>query len=142
MATFSRIHLHCRCNWADRFFRDPNTRILGSGRSMRRRFSGVYLWIFLDLERQGRERGFGPRGSQQHRRNFLGRFRLNCYTFEAYEQNGLHGNRELHLVSFRKIGCEQEAALIRYLVNEGLIEELWPQMSRKIMDETGWAFLV
>jgi len=74
--------------------------------------------------------------------NFLGRFRLNCYTFEAYEQNGLYGNKELHLVSSPRISSEREAACIRYLVNEGLIEELWPQMSRKIIGETDWAFLV
>jgi hypothetical protein len=74
--------------------------------------------------------------------NFLGRFRLNCHTFEAYEQNGLYGNKELHLMTSPRISSEQEAACIRYLVNEGLIEELWPQMSRKIMEETDWAFLV
>jgi hypothetical protein len=74
--------------------------------------------------------------------NFLGRFRLNRYTFEAYEQNGLYGNQELHLVSSPRISSEKEAACIRYLVNEGLIEELWPQMSRQIIEETDWAFLV
>ena len=74
--------------------------------------------------------------------NFLGRFRLNRYTFEAYEQNGLYGNQELHLVSSPRISSEKEAACIRYLVNEGLIEELWPQMSRQIIEETNWAFLV
>jgi hypothetical protein len=35
---------------------------------------------------------------------------------------------------------EREAACIRYLVNEGLIEELWPQMSQKIKEEADWAF--
>ena len=35
---------------------------------------------------------------------------------------------------------EQEAACIRYLVNEGLIEELWPKMSQRIKEEADWAF--
>jgi hypothetical protein len=90
-----------------------------------------------------RESAFSARGVlATSEGNFLGRFRLNCYTFEAYEQNGLYGNKELHLVASPRISSEQEAACIRYLVNEGLIEEFWPQMSRKIIDETNWAFLV
>jgi hypothetical protein len=35
---------------------------------------------------------------------------------------------------------EREAALIRYLINEGLSEQIWPQISRRIEEEATWAF--
>jgi hypothetical protein len=34
-----------------------------------------------------------------------------------------------------------EAAFIRYIIHEGLIEDLLPQMSNQIEEEAGWAFL-
>jgi len=72
--------------------------------------------------------------------NFLGDFRLNGYFFEAYECDGKNGNKQFRLLSSPKMDPEREAACIRYLVNEGLIEELWPQMSQKIKEEADWAF--
>jgi hypothetical protein len=72
--------------------------------------------------------------------NFLGEFRLNGYFFEAYEREEEDGSKQFRLLSSPKMGPEWEAACIRYLVNEGLIEEFWPQMSQKIEEETAWAF--
>ena len=38
------------------------------------------------------------------------------------------------------ITAQKEAALIRYIVNEGLIENISRGMSKKIEEEAGWAF--
>ena len=73
--------------------------------------------------------------------NFLGRFRLNSYSFAAYERDGANGVKQLRLVSSTRVSAQQEAACIRYMVNEGLIEEFWPEMSKKINEEADWAFL-
>ena len=73
--------------------------------------------------------------------NFLGRFCLNGYYFEAYEREGEHGSKQFRLVSSPRVSPEREAACIRYIVNEGLIEDWWPQMNKKIMEEANWAFL-
>jgi hypothetical protein len=35
-----------------------------------------------------------------------------------------------------------EAAVIRYLINEGLSEKMWPPISRRIEEEANWAFFV
>jgi hypothetical protein len=35
---------------------------------------------------------------------------------------------------------EREAAVIRYLINEGLSESMWPQISNRIEEEAIWAF--
>ena len=72
--------------------------------------------------------------------NFLWEFRLNGYFLEAYEREGENGGKQFRLVSSPKMEHEREAACIRYLVNEGLIEELWPRMSQKIKEEADWAF--
>ena len=71
---------------------------------------------------------------------FLGEFRLNGYFFEAYERDGGNGSKQFRLLSSPNMDPDQEAACIRYLVNEGLIEELWPRMSGKIKEEASWAF--
>jgi hypothetical protein len=73
--------------------------------------------------------------------NFLGRFHLNGCSFEAYEKEGENGSKQFRLVSSPKVSPEREAACIRYMVNEGLIEDLWPEMSKKIKEEADWAFL-
>ena len=72
--------------------------------------------------------------------NFFGEFRLNGYLLEAYEREGENGSKQFRLVSSLKMESEREAACIRYLGNEGLIEELWPRMSQKIKEEADWAF--
>jgi len=73
--------------------------------------------------------------------NFLGRFRLNGYSFAACERDGSNGVKQLRLVSSTRVSAQQEAACIRYMVNEGLVEEFWPDMSKKIKEEADWAFL-
>jgi hypothetical protein len=62
---------------------------------------------------------------------FLGRFRLNSYCFEAYEREMENGGREFHLVSSPPSSHHREAAFVRYLVNEGLIENWWPERARR-----------
>jgi hypothetical protein len=65
---------------------------------------------------------------------------MNGYFFEAYERDGENGGKQFRLLSSPKLDSEGEAACIRYLVNEGLVDELWPQMSQKIKEEADWAF--
>jgi len=72
--------------------------------------------------------------------NFLGEFRLNGYFFEAYEREEENGTKRFRLLASPMMDSAREAACIRYLVNEGLIEELWPKMSQKIKEEADWAF--
>jgi hypothetical protein len=72
---------------------------------------------------------------------FLGRFRLNGYYFGAYEREEKNGTKKFRLVSWPMVSPEREAACIRYMVNEGLIEDWWPQLSKRIKEEADWAFL-
>lgn len=72
---------------------------------------------------------------------YLGNFRLNGYSLRAYERQTTGGGKEFHLVSFPSMGHLREAAFVRYLIQEGLIEDLWPKMSRQIKEEARWAFL-
>jgi hypothetical protein len=66
---------------------------------------------------------------------YLGEFCLNGHVFEAYEQETVSGRAQFRLRSTSTMKPEREAAFIRYLVNEGLIENMWPEMSRKIEEE-------
>jgi len=45
------------------------------------------------------------------------------------------------LLSSPPVNPAQEAAFIRYLVNEGLVEAMWPNISGQIEEEANWAFL-
>ena len=71
---------------------------------------------------------------------YLGRFKLNNYSFEAYERAANDGRTEFRLVASPLIDPAKEAAVVRYMVNEGLIENLWPQMSKQIEEDANWAF--
>ncbi|HKM58435.1 MAG TPA: hypothetical protein VJX28_06790 [Chthoniobacterales bacterium] len=71
---------------------------------------------------------------------YLGRFKLNNYSFEAYERAANDGRTEFRLVACPLIDSAKEAAVVRYMVNEGLIESLWPQMSKQIEKDANWAF--
>ncbi len=71
---------------------------------------------------------------------YLGKFRLNDYTLEAYEREGENGCKQFRLVSLARFSPEREAAYIRYMVGEGLIEAWWPEMSNEIKEEADWAF--
>ena len=72
---------------------------------------------------------------------YLGKFQLNGYLFEAYEREGDNGGKEFRLVSTPPVSPAREAAFIRYIIQEGLINNLWPQMSKQIEEEANWAFL-
>ena len=72
---------------------------------------------------------------------YLGKFQLNGYLFEAYEREGDNGGKEFRLVSTPPLSPAREAAFIRYIIQEGLIDDLWPQMSKQIEEESNWAFL-
>ena len=67
-------------------------------------------------------------------------FHLNVRSFAAYQKETGHGGKQFRLLSYPSVDPEQEAAIIRYMVREGLIEEMWPQLSQKIQDEANWAF--
>jgi hypothetical protein len=71
---------------------------------------------------------------------YLGRFDLNGYSFEAYECESDKNGTQLRLTAFPTLTHEQEAAFIRYIVNEGLAENIWPGMGKKIAAEANWAF--
>jgi hypothetical protein len=73
---------------------------------------------------------------------YLGRLRLNGYDLVAYEQEKPDGRRRFRLASPVPLKAEQEASFIRYLVLEGFVASLWPQMCGRIEGEAGWAFLV
>ena len=71
---------------------------------------------------------------------YLGSLDLNGYSLRAYEcETDLDGTR-FRLVSNPAVSPQQEAALIRYIVNEGLIEKISRGMNKKIEEEAGWAF--
>jgi hypothetical protein len=72
---------------------------------------------------------------------YLGKFQLNGYLFEAYEREGNNGGKEFRLVSTPSVSPAQEAAFIRYIIQEDLINNLWPQMRKQIEEEANWAFL-
>jgi hypothetical protein len=96
----------------------------------------VFIWIDairMTVERRGRV--LTSEG------NYLGEFELNGHLFEAYERGINNGASEFRLLSTPPVNPVQEAAFIRYLVNEGLIATMWPNMSRQIEEEASWAFL-
>jgi hypothetical protein len=78
----------------------------------------------------------GPEGS------FLSGFYLNGCFFQAYEQGTSSGRKQFRLLATPQISPEREAAMIRYVINEGLSEKMWPQISRRIEEEANWAFFV
>jgi hypothetical protein len=71
---------------------------------------------------------------------YLGKFQLNGYLLEAYEQEADKGVIEFRLISSPSVNPAHEAAFIRYMVQEGLIEAMWPEMSSRIEEEASWAF--
>ena len=72
---------------------------------------------------------------------YLGKFKLNNYVFKAYECAAHDGRREFRLVSHPSISFAKEAAFVRYIVNEGLIEDMWPEISKQIEEDSDWAFV-
>ena len=99
--------------------------------------SGLSL-IWLDtssLSAAGNQPVLGTNGV------YLGKFKLNNYLFEAYERAANDGRREFRLVSHPPVSFEKEAAFVRYMVNEGLIEDMWPHISKQIEEDSKWAFV-
>jgi hypothetical protein len=72
---------------------------------------------------------------------YLGSFDLNGYSFKAYECQIAKDGRQFRLISFPPLTPEREAAFIRYIVNESLIENMCQGTSKKIEEEAAWAFL-
>jgi hypothetical protein len=72
---------------------------------------------------------------------YLGRFSLNGFMLEAYERETSEGRKEFRLVSTPSVRVAQEAAFVRYVVNEGLVDNLWPHLSERIQKEADWAFV-
>lgn len=67
-------------------------------------------------------------------------FYLNGRFFQPYKEAISIGHKKFRLLSRPPMEPEREAALIRYLINEGLSEQMWPQISRRIQEEATWAF--
>jgi hypothetical protein len=70
----------------------------------------------------------------------LGSLQLNNYLLTAYERQSADGKRQLRLSSSIPITPKQAAALVRYLVLEGFVATLWPEMWGRIEEEARWAF--
>ena len=100
-------------------------------------FLGGLLLIWRDATRMTVARN---KPALISRGSYLGKFRLNGYLFEAYEQGAANGVWAFRLISCPSVNRAREAAFIRYMVHEGLIEGMWPQMSRQIEEESDWAF--
>jgi hypothetical protein len=79
-------------------------------------------------------------GETTGKRKSLGRIELDGRCFEAYEDESDDGSKRFRLQSFPAISSEREAAFIRYFINEGFIERMWPRLSGRISKEAGWAF--
>ena len=71
---------------------------------------------------------------------YLGRFNFNGYSIKAYERENKQGAKQFRLTSIPALTAEKEAAIIRYMINEGLIEKFWREISQKIEEEGAWAF--
>jgi hypothetical protein len=75
-------------------------------------------------------------------RKFLGGIDVNGFYLEAYEDESSHGGKRFRLQSFPAMSSEREAAFVRYLIREGLVEKKWPRLRGKILAEAGWAFAI
>jgi hypothetical protein len=96
---------------------------------------GLGLVVSDTIEVNKRQPVLASKGS------YLGRFNLNGFLLEAYEQETSEGRKEFRLTSTPLVGLPQEAAFVRYIVNEGLIDEFWPRLSKRIQEESDWAFV-
>jgi hypothetical protein len=72
----------------------------------------------------------------------LGPLFLNGRYLLAYESQTVDGKKRFRLSGLVPLDPKEEAALIRYLVLEGFVSSLWPQLCESIEEEAGWAFLV
>ena len=105
--------------------------------------AGLFLFlggVFLTWKDLQRASTFQEKLALEPEGVYLGRFDLNGYSFKAYERESGKNSTQLRLISFPAVTPEREAAFIRYIVNEGLVENIWPGMGKKIMEEANWAF--
>jgi hypothetical protein len=105
--------------------------------------SGFVFWFigFASTRHYGPTSPLGDSKSGGSSSEFgLREFYLNGYFFQPVEQETSGGRKQFRLLSTPPVSPEREAAFIRYLINEGLSEEMWPQISRRIEEEANWAF--
>jgi hypothetical protein len=76
------------------------------------------------------------------REKSLGQIKFNGHLLEAYELEVNGRGKQFRLRAFPSLDSEHEARYIRYLIHEGFIDQRWPQVSSKIKEEAGWAFLL
>jgi hypothetical protein len=104
---------------------------------------GFVFWI-AGFVATRREASAGPTGrsglAESSMELCFVKFDLNGYFFQPYEQLTLDGRQRFRLLATPSMSPEQEAAVIRYLINEGLTEKMWPRISRRIEEEANWAF--
>jgi hypothetical protein len=67
-------------------------------------------------------------------------FHFNGYWLQPYEQTTSSDRKQFRLSSTPQISPDREAAVIRYLIHEGLSDKIWPGISRRIEEEAAWAF--
>jgi hypothetical protein len=101
-------------------------------------FLGV---CFLVCKDQQPTSNFQERPALERQGIYLDSFDLNGRSLEAYECESDKNITQLRLTSIPTLTRAQGAAFIRYIVNEGLAENIWPGMGKKVAAEANWAFL-
>jgi len=106
--------------------------------------TGGFVFWFIGFAWSGHGRSADPQVKSElaggSRELCLTEFYLNGCLFRPYEQETLSGRKQFRLSSTPQMSPDREAAVIRYLINEGLSEKMWPQISRRIEEEANWAF--
>ena len=106
--------------------------------------AGGFLFWFIGFVWSGHGASGHPRVKSELPGGFrelcLAEFYLNGCFFRPYEQETLGGRKQFRLSSTTQMSPDREAAVIRYLINEGLSEKMWPQINKRIEEEANWAF--
>lgn len=102
----------------------------------------VFWFIGFASTRQGASAGPPEKSElvESSTEPYLREFYLNGNLFQPYEQETSSGRKQFRLLSTPQMSPDREAAVIRYLITEGLSEKMWPQISRRIEEEANWAF--
>ena len=98
-------------------------------------FGGSLLWLEGSAQPASCAETTAPFAGE-----YLGEVYLNGYCLAAYECEASSTCKQFRLICSPPMAPVKEAALVRYMVREGLIAELWPKLSQQIEDETSWAF--
>jgi hypothetical protein len=108
--------------------------------------AGGFVFWFIAFASTRHHASAGPQVKSElagsSRELCLKQFYLNGYFFQPVEQETSNVRKQFRLSSTPPLGPDREAAVIRYLINEGLSERMWPQISRRIEEEANWAFFV